>query len=1637
MQIHVVEEVIHPTPPHLLPPPLPRPNRPEKTPKRRARGRFLIREQPDLVAAYELALSRECQPERPSASADEGMRRFIKQQLKRIQDAQLTITIGGNRLSIKEQGRRAIHAILSVKDSISLVITTEPHAAIAWAGVLLLLGPIARSFTQEEDSIDGFERIAGLLVRYRVIECTHIEAASGQSAPSSTQPIEKLEETIRDDVIQLYSLVLEYQMRLLKHFSRSGFFRWMEDVRVTDDWKEMLQNILEMESCIDKHLRALRGHILVKIESEVARLGEQLTTAHGTIVEARDEARAAKEAQLLDSLPIAKHAAFDSAEDQHKARCLQGTQLKTLAQIQRWMESPDGETIYWLKGMAGTGKSTISRTVAASCHDQTPLFSGATRKSDGNTCLGASFFFDRTKPERNNANALVSTICRQIATTIPQIRDDVCDAILNHHSIGTSSLNSQWECLVLGPLQALDRCSLVPLTLITVIDALDECGGEADLLAFLQLIAQPSSLSSICLKFFITSRPERAMRTGVGAIPGASFFEQELLKVPSAGTMPSGEMDDITRYLEHELVKVAPRQAIVTWPGQARIGKLATRSDGLFIYAATACRFLRGAKGHEDRLDLRLRMILDNEVAKDSPQEELDAIYTAILQFSVTGNALDEEKEMICQQFRLVVGSIVVLFEPLTTPALGCLLGQSGSTVDETLEELYSVLDSGRGVLPIRLLHLSFRDFLVTPARCTDKGFLVLEKQAHAALFRYCLDLLKGLKKNICRFPSYKVLAEEVEPSKLVVYLPAGTQYACRYWADHLQQAGMEIRDEDETHAFVKRYLLYWFEALSLMRKFDDGISVILRLSTYLSSMPNASALGALLQDTKRFIRKFKPVIETAPLQVYTTALIYSPKESLIRQQFHSEIPRWIRRMPEVPAQWDFLVQTLSDSRTSRDLALSADGKLVGSSTGRVWDTQTGGLLRVFDPLFKGYRVAFSLDAQAFMSISVEGHVKVWDMTSGLLFHEVRTSLIIPSTTLSLPNTRHPGTVKHLFSPDRSVAVIAFDAMAFEILDLENGRSLGVITGPIGRLSCIGLSATGTLLAAGSDDGVVRLWDLRAGVLQCELCGDSAAVWGVVFSTDDTLLASISEDKSVRAWDLRTREQLAALHGDFSDVAFLPNSGRLLCSAGSTRPSQLWDVLSNEHTTFERLRITGIRLSPDGTLVTAIQGPWSEKWDVGIWSSATGERVHELQGHPLDIYNAFFSDDNKLLASVSHDKRIRLVTVPAKPRIQGPGYSSEKPVKFIPSPDSRPAASLSPGDSVQLWDVATGSVRQRLKCSPMCPAPPLFAPDGRWFLVPYGRKVDVWNVTTRELVRSIDCYSRRICALALSPDGSTLAVGYSNRISDAQGEATGDADEDEIRLFGSREPHSTTPTTAPPAVGLWDLTTGALLHVIKGTREDTERLAFSPDGRAVAFTSHCKDPTNGGLIAVWTAQRGTQIFLGDPSHSLCILEWSSDGKLLAAMVLDNSWDSLIQVWDVASRTSRSIRLDAMARYLAFAPDGNRLLADLDLGLYQLWDVTTGALLGQRDNVPRPTYLRFSEDGETIETGVHRLAVASLYPDWNLSDSTELCVFEDWIRRGNSAVYLNHDPIACAAVTGDVVIVGHESGRVSFLEIAES
>jgi hypothetical protein len=127
---------------------------------------------------------------------------------------------------------------------------------------------------------------------------------------------------------------------------------------------------------------------------------------------------------------VAKGAAFDSYENQHD-ECLPGTRAELLCEIKEWAESLHGKCIFWLNGMAGTGKSTISRTVA--------------RILKENKLLGASFFFKRGEKDRGNAKSLFPTLIEQLVIRIPQLIPDIQNSVKEDPNISEKAVKEQFE----------------------------------------------------------------------------------------------------------------------------------------------------------------------------------------------------------------------------------------------------------------------------------------------------------------------------------------------------------------------------------------------------------------------------------------------------------------------------------------------------------------------------------------------------------------------------------------------------------------------------------------------------------------------------------------------------------------------------------------------------------------------------------------------------------------------------------------------------------------------------------------------------------------------------------------------------------------------------------------------------------------------------------------------------------------------------------------------------------------------------------------------------------------------------------------------------------------------------------------
>ncbi|TIA48295.1 hypothetical protein D6C79_04180 [Aureobasidium pullulans] len=364
----------------------------------------------------------------------------------------------------------------------------------------------------------------------------------------------------------------------------------------------------------------------------------------------------------LDLLPAVCNASFDAASRQNGPFCLDDTRVEILERIMLWSDSASNDKpIFWISGMAGTGKSTIARTIALKLQEKERVL--------------ASFFFVRDNAASESAKDFFTTIAKQLATSEdPALREKICAAIRNNRDIVHKAQRLQWQRLVLKPLTQLceerqtprDR----PLAVI-IIDALDECNNQDNVREILRIICGYGGLDHARLRIIITSRPETPIQLGFEDMPHILYKTLSLDDV-------SHEIvnADLTVFFNHRLKEVRGRHGGLSsgWPGADSVTSLVTRCGGLFIYAATLSRFLlQNPKVCHGRLNLIME---EYQVSSNNYLEPLDRMYLTILRVSAddTSALSDHESETLQEHFNHVVGSIVVLQDGISAEALALLL---------------------------------------------------------------------------------------------------------------------------------------------------------------------------------------------------------------------------------------------------------------------------------------------------------------------------------------------------------------------------------------------------------------------------------------------------------------------------------------------------------------------------------------------------------------------------------------------------------------------------------------------------------------------------------------------------------------------------------------------------------------------------------------------------------------------------------------------------------------------------------------------------------------------------------------------------------------------------------------------------
>lgn len=462
-----------------------------------------------------------------------------------------------------------------------------------------------------------------------------------------------------------------------------------------------------------------------------------------------------------------------------------------------------------------------------------------------------------------------------------------------------------------------------------------------------------------------------------------------------------------------------------------------------------------------------------------------------------------------------------------------------------------------------------------------------------------------------------------------------------------------------------------------------------------------------------RFAQSYAVIIGKAPLQAYYSALIFSPACSLTRKLFMSKEPDWIVQMPRVEQNWSSCLATLMGHVDEVwAVAFSPDGRHIvsGSSdrTIKIWDAEAGSeILTVHGHTTRISSVAFDKEGRfitsKFMTESDHRIVKTWDSETGNCIsistrEEPEVSIYEPTFSsdkrrsaswsargIIVHNKDESGDTENLllsdhsslvysfvFSPNGSLIASGSDDQTVKIWDAVTGDELSTLRGHTGAVYSVCFSPDGHRIASGSFDNTIKIWDVKVSTETSTLQGPSEDVHGVLsvaLTLDGRRIASLSEDNTVTIWDTENGDEIQIieydLDGTFWSVTFSPD-GRRIAAVAPQDAVVISDTESGA--TISTCRgpcDVPVALSLDSRYIAA----WWDTNTIMIKDAEIDKDVVALSGHSGIVTSVAFSPKHcHIVASASHDKTIKIWNVITRAEISTVSVGTEPNLlKFDPT----------------------------------------------------------------------------------------------------------------------------------------------------------------------------------------------------------------------------------------------------------------------------------------------------------------------------------------------------------------------------------
>ena len=352
-------------------------------------------------------------------------------------------------------------------------------------------------------------------------------------------------------------------------------------------------------------------------------------------------------------------------------------------------------------------------------------------------------------------------------------------------------------------------------------------------------------------------------------------------------------------------------------------------------------------------------------------------------------------------------------------------------------------------------------------------------------------------------------------------------------------------------------------------------------------------------------------------------------------QVFQLDEPDWIRKIEFLPDG----IQLASASQSPQH-----DGRII------LWNSDTGDEIRRLEGAGHFGRinsVAFSPDGTFIVSGASDGTARLWNAANGGILSRLPAVGQVNSVTVS----KH-GDFVATGSWDR---VKLWDKGTGDLVQefWESAEAMAVAFSPV----------DGARLVCGFANGIARMYHVNDGYLM-GLRGHTDLIYSVAFSPDGSLVATGSRDGTVRLWNESTGEEVGRLegHGNYVYSVTFSANGEYLASGGRDHRIRIWDVVTGDEVRQidTDQEVQSVSFSPDGTLLASASG--RNHGFIRLWDAATGEEVHLLDSNRFGARSVAFSPDGSYIIFGAGDRTVRALRVP---RIVGVTEEGPPPLAIL------------------------------------------------------------------------------------------------------------------------------------------------------------------------------------------------------------------------------------------------------------------------------------------------------------------------------------------------------------------------------------